>query len=60
METHNCYRAGGDTSNFACVSLRSARGIYSFIDKENYNLYIVEMEGLRWERSTIADGKKAP
>lgn len=39
---------GGDTSEIV-VSLRSAQGIYSFIDKEKYNLYIVEMEGLRWE-----------
>ena len=34
--------AGGDTSEFH-VSLRSAQGIYSFIDKEKYTLYIVEM-----------------
>ncbi len=40
--------AGGDTSEIE-VSKRSAQGIYSFIDKERYNLYIVEMEGLRWE-----------
>ena len=40
--------AGGDTSEIV-VSLRSAQGIYSFIDKEKYNLYIVEMEGRRWE-----------
>lgn len=29
---------GGDTSEFE-VSLRSAQGIYSFIDKERYTLY---------------------
>ena len=29
---------GGDTSEFQ-VSLRSAQGIYSFIDKEKYTLY---------------------
>lgn len=40
--------AGGDTSEFG-VSLRSAKGIYSFIDKEKYNLYIVEMRGSQWE-----------
>ena len=50
--------AGGDTSEFH-VSLRSAQGVYSFIDKEKYNLYIVEMEGLRWEVS-LSDGGKAP
>lgn len=40
--------AGGDSSELP-VSLRSAQGLYSFIDKEKYNLYVVEMEGLRWE-----------
>jgi D-alanine-D-alanine ligase and related ATP-grasp enzymes len=40
--------AGGDSSELP-VSLRSAQGIYSFIDKDKYNLYIVEMQGLRWE-----------
>lgn len=50
--------AGGDTSEFH-VSLRSAQGIYSFIDKEKYNLYIVEMEGLRWEVQ-LPGGAKAP
>lgn len=49
---------GGDTSEIV-VSLRSAQGIYSFINKEKYNLYIVEMEGLRWEVQ-LPDGTKAP
>lgn len=40
--------AGGDSSEHP-VSLRSAQGIYSFIDKEKYNLYIVEITGLCWE-----------
>jgi D-alanine-D-alanine ligase len=40
--------AGGDSSELP-VSLRSAQGLYSFMDKERYNLYIVEMEGKRWE-----------
>ena len=48
--------AGGDTSEIV-VSLRSAQGIYSFIDKEKYNLYIVEMEGRRWEVQ-LPDGNK--
>ena len=39
--------AGGDSSEYI-VSLRSAQGIYSFIDKESYNLYIVMMKGLDW------------
>ena len=50
--------AGGDTSEIV-VSLRSAQGIYSFIDKEKYNLYIVEMEGRRWEVQ-LPDGNKVP
>ncbi|NCC10092.1 MAG: D-alanine--D-alanine ligase [Bacteroidia bacterium] len=50
--------AGGDTSEFQ-VSLRSAQGIYSFIDKDKYELYLVEMEGLRWEVQ-LPDGTKAP
>ena len=40
--------AGGDSSEFP-VSLRSAQGIYSFIDKDKYEVYIVEMKGLCWE-----------
>ena len=50
--------AGGDTFEFH-VSLRSAQGIYSFIDKEKYTLYIVEMQGTRWEVQ-LPDGAKAP
>ena len=49
---------GGDTSEII-VSLRSAQGIYSFIDKEKYSLYIVEMEGLRWE-VRLPDESKVP
>lgn len=49
---------GGDTSEFH-VSLRSAQGIYSFIDKEKYTLYIVEMHGLDWHVG-LADGTKLP
>lgn len=47
--------AGGDSSELV-VSLRSAQGIYSFIDKKKYDLYIVEIEGLRWEVQ-LPDGK---
>ena len=50
--------AGGDSSELV-VSLRSAQGIYSFIDKDRYNLYIVEMEGKRWE-VVLPDGNKTP
>ena len=50
--------AGGDASEFH-VSLRSAQGIYSFIDKEKYTLYIVEMHGLDWHVQ-LPGGTKAP
>ena len=39
--------AGGDTSEYE-VSLRSAQGIYSFLDKEKYMPYIVQMHGTDW------------
>ena len=50
--------AGGDTSEFQ-VSLCSAQGIYSFIDKEKYTLYIVEMHGLDWHVQ-LQDGRQVP
>ena len=50
--------AGGDSSELP-VSLRSAQGLYSFMDKDRYNLYIVEMEGNRWE-VVLPDGTKTP
>ncbi len=50
--------AGGDSSELP-VSLHSAQGLYSFIDKEKYTLYIVELEGLRWEVN-LPDGRKVP
>lgn len=39
---------GGDSSEYE-VSLRSAQGIYSFMDKERYNVYIVTLKGLDWQ-----------
>ncbi|MGL5958574.1 MAG: D-alanine--D-alanine ligase [Phocaeicola sp.] len=50
--------AGGNSSELI-VSLHSAQGLYSFIDKERYNLYIVELEGNRWE-AIQPDGEKSP
>ena len=50
--------AGGDSCELP-VSWRSAQGIYSFIDKERYNLYIVEMQGKRWE-VVLPSGEKTP
>lgn len=39
--------AGGDSSEIV-VSLKSAAGIYSFIDKEKYNCFIVSIKGKDW------------
>lgn len=49
--------AGGDSSEHE-VSLRSAEGIFSFLNKEKYNIYIIEMKGLIWE-AHLADGNKS-
>ena len=39
--------AGGDSSEIV-VSLKSAKGIHSFIDKRKYNCYIVLIKGKEW------------
>mgnify|MGYP003334072842 CR=1 FL=1 len=49
--------AGGDQSELE-VSLRSAAGLYSFIDKERYDLYIVTIVGTKWE--VECEGEKFP
>ncbi len=49
---------GGDSSEHD-VSLRSAQGLYSFFDKERYNVYIVDMKGLDWHVE-LHDGTTAP
>ena len=38
---------GGDSSEHD-VSLRSAQGLYSWFDKERYNVYIVDVKGQNW------------
>ena len=38
---------GGDSSEHD-VSLRSGQGLYSFCDKERYNIYIVDVKGIDW------------
>jgi D-alanine-D-alanine ligase len=40
--------AGGDSSE-VIVSLKSAAGLYSFIDKTRYNLYIITIRGSQWQ-----------
>ena len=39
--------AGGYSSEFP-VSLRSAQGIYSFMDKDRYDIYIVKLTRDEW------------
>lgn len=49
--------AGGDSSEHG-VSMKSAEGIYSFIDQQKYNLYIVELTHKSWE-AILPDGTRA-
>lgn len=49
--------AGGDSSEHD-VSLRSAEGIYSFLDKERYEVYIIEIKGMTWE-AHLKDGSRS-
>jgi D-alanine-D-alanine ligase len=49
---------GGDSSEHD-VSLRSAQGIESFLDKEKFEVFIVEITGLTWE-AHVSKGKKVP
>ena len=46
--------AGGDSSEYV-VSLRSAAGIYSFMDKEKYNITIVCLRGNDWKAQVGED-----
>lgn len=48
---------GGDSSEHD-VSLRSAQGIYSFFDKERYDVFIVEIKDLDW-KVNFDDGSTA-
>lgn len=49
---------GGDSSEHD-VSMNSANGLYSFFDKERYNVYIVDVEGHNWHVN-FEDGTTAP
>ena len=49
---------GGDSSEHD-VSLRSAQGIYSFIDKERYEVYIGDVKGTDWNVE-LPDGTLTP
>ena len=48
---------GGDSSEHD-VSLRSAQGLYSFFDKDRYNVYFVDVKGTEWHVN-LADGSIA-
>ena len=49
--------AGGDSSEHD-VSLRSAEGIHSFLAKERYEVYILEIKGMTWE-AHLKDGSRS-
>ncbi|MBQ1816664.1 MAG: D-alanine--D-alanine ligase [Bacteroidaceae bacterium] len=50
--------AGGDSSEHD-VSLRSAQGIYSFMNKDLYECYITEIKGQSWTVN-LEDGTQLP
>lgn len=50
--------AGGDSSEVV-VSLKSAEGIYSFIDKDKFNLFVVILKKGDWS-VRLTDGGSAP
>ncbi|MBR6980041.1 MAG: D-alanine--D-alanine ligase [Prevotella sp.] len=49
---------GGDSSEHD-VSMRSARGLYSFFNKERYNVFVVELSKNGWN-AHLKDGTTAP
>ena len=49
--------AGGDSSEHD-VSMKSAEGIYSFIDKETYKVYTIELGHKGWN-AILEDGSKS-
>ena len=46
--------AGGDSSEYG-VSLRSAAGIYSFLDHDKYDVTIVCLRGTEWQAQVAED-----
>ena len=50
--------AGGDSSEIV-ISLKSAEGLYSFIDKDIYDLYIATIKKGEWN-VRLADGEQVP
>jgi len=58
MKKHIAIVAGGDSSEYE-VSLRSAAGIYSFMDKEKYDVKVVCLHGLDWKVAADYEGEGA-
>ena len=58
MKRHIAIVCGGDSSEHD-VSLRSAQGLYSFIDKRKYEVHIVEQRHTDW-RVVLKDGSTTP
>ena len=54
MKRNIAITAGGDSSEYG-VSLRSAAGIYSFLDKEKYDITIVCLRGNDWKAQVGED-----
>ena len=54
MKRHIAIIAGGDSSEHE-VSLRSAQGIYSFIDKTRYDVTVVVLKGQEWKAVPALD-----
>lgn len=49
---------GGDSMEHD-VSMASAKGLYSFFDKQRYNVYVVDVKGTDWNVH-LADGSTTP
>ena len=45
---------GGDSSEHD-VSMRSAQGLYSFFDKERYDVYIVDVKDTDWHVTSTTE-----
>lgn len=56
MKKHIAIVAGGDSSEYE-VSLRSAAGIYSFMDKDAYDITVVCLHGLDWKAAADYQGE---
>lgn len=50
--------AGGDSSEHD-VSMKSAEGISSWLDRDKFEVYVIQIHGLEWN-AILADGSLAP